>query len=205
MVLVSRFIGFSRGCIQYCYDYMLDLAARPTALYFLFAVSFIESSFFPIPPDVMLIPMVLATPQKAWKIATVTTVASVLGGYFGYAIGVFLFDAVALPLLNFYGYAHEFDVFSDYYHQWGAWIVFGAGFTPFPYKVITIASGVVHLDLIVFTVASVLSRGGRFFLVAWLLKKFGEPMKVFIEKNLGMLAVLFFVLLIGSFALIKYI
>ncbi len=205
MVLVSRFIGFSRGCIQKCYDYMLDLAARPTALYFLFAVSFIESSFFPIPPDVMLIPMVLATPQKAWKIATVTTVASVLGGYFGYAIGVFLFDAVALPLLNFYGYAHEFDVFSDYYHQWGAWIVFGAGITPFPYKVITIASGVVHLDLIVFTVASVLSRGGRFFLVAWLLKKFGEPMKVFIEKNLGMLAVLFFVLLIGSFALIKYI
>lgn len=205
MVLVSRFLGFSRGCIQKCYDYMLDLASRPTALYFLFAVSFIESSFFPIPPDVMLIPMVLATPQKAWKIATVTTVASVLGGYFGYAIGVFLFDTVAMPLLNFYGYGHEFDVFSGYYHEWGAWIVFGAGFTPFPYKVITIASGVVHLDLFVFTIASVLARGGRFFLVAWLLKKYGEPMKIFIEKNLGMLAVLFFVLLIGSFALIKYL
>ena len=144
MVLVSRILGFSRGCVQKCYDYMLNLAARPTALYFLFAVSFIESSFFPIPPDVMLIPMVLATPQKAWKIAGVTTVASVLGGYFGYAIGVFLFDAVAMPLLNFYGYGHEFDVFSGYYHEWGAWIVFGAGITPFPYKVITIASGVVH-------------------------------------------------------------
>ena len=134
-----------------------------------------------------------------------TTLASVLGGYFGYAIGVFLFDAVAMPLLKFYGYAHEFDVFSSYYHEWGAWIVFGAGFTPFPYKVITIASGVVHLDLFVFTIASVLARGGRFFLVAWLLKKYGEPMKVFIEKNLGMLAVAFFVLLIGSFALLKYL
>ena len=205
MVLVSRILGFSRSCVQKCYDYMLDLASRPTALYFLFAVSFIESSFFPIPPDVMLIPMVLATPQKAWKIAGVATVASVLGGYFGYAIGVFLFDAVALPLLNFYGYAHQFDVFSSYYHEWGAWIVFGAGITPFPYKVITIASGVVHLDLLIFTIASILARGGRFFLVAWLLKKYGEPMKEFIEKNLGMLAVLFFVLLIGSFVLIKYI
>ncbi len=205
MVLVKHMMNFGRNFVQKCYDYMIELAARPSALYFLAAVSFIESSFFPIPPDVMLIPMVLATPKNAWKIAGVTTLTSVLGGYFGYAIGVFLFDAVAMPLLKFYGYAHEFDVFSGYYHEWGAWIVFGAGITPFPYKVITIASGVVHLDLFVFTIASVLARGGRFFLVAWLLKKYGEPMKVFIEKNLGMLAVAFFVLLIGSFALLKYL
>ena len=112
---------------------------------------------------------------------------------------------IAKPLLDFYGYAHQFDVFKDYYHEWGAWIVFGAGITPFPYKVITIASGVVELNLWVFTIASVLARGGRFFLVAWLLKKYGEPMKDFIEKNLGMLAILFFVLLIGSFMLIKYV
>lgn len=204
MVIVKKCLGLTQGCIHGCYNYMLELAERPTALYFLFAVSFIESSFFPIPPDVMLIPMVLAAPQKAWKIAGVATVASVIGGYFGYAIGLFGFDLIARPLLNFYGYMHEFDVFKDYYTKWGAWIVFGAGLTPFPYKVVTITSGVVDLNIWVFGVASVLARGMRFFLVAWLLKKYGAPMKIFIEKNLGMLAIAFFVLLFGSFALIKY-
>lgn len=188
-----------------CYDYMIDLASREKALYFLFVVAFIESSFFPIPPDIMLIPMVLATPSKAWKIAGVATAASVLGGYFGYIIGVFFFDLIAKPVLAFYGYLHQFDVFKDYYHQWGAWIVFGAGITPFPYKVVTIASGVVHLDIWVFGIASVIARGMRFYLVAWLLKKYGEPMKVFIEKNLGLLSVLFLLLLIGGFAAIKFI
>lgn len=205
MLLINKMVGLTRDCVHGCYNYMIELASRKTALYFLFAVSFIESSFFPIPPDIMLIPMVLAKPEKAWKIAGVATVASVLGGYFGYAIGVFFFDKLARPLLEFYGYMQQFDTFKNYYHEWGAWIVFGAGITPFPYKVITIASGVVDLNLWVFSVASVLARGGRFFLVAWLLKKYGEPMKGFIEKNLGMLAVLFFVLLIGSFILIKYI
>lgn len=188
-----------------CYDYFIDLAARPNAMYFLFIVAFAESSFFPIPPDVMLIPMVLAMPAKAYKIAFVATIASVLGGFFGYGIGVFFFDLIARPILNFYGYMQQFDVFKDYYHEWGAWIVFGAGITPFPYKVITIASGVVHLDLITFTIASIVARGMRFYLVAWLLKKFGEPMKVYIEKNLGMLSILFLVLLIGGFVVIKYI
>ena len=188
-----------------CYDYMIDLASREKALYFLFVVAFIESSFFPIPPDIMLIPMVLATPSKAWKIAGVATAASVLGGYFGYIIGVFFFDLIAKPVLAFYGYLHQFDVFKDYYHQWGAWIVFGAGITPFPYKVVTLASGVVHLDIWVFGIASVIARGMRFYLVAWLLKKYGEPMKVFIEKNLGLLSVLFLLLLIGGFAAIKFI
>ncbi len=187
------------------YDYMIDLASRPNALWFLAVVAFAESSFFPIPPDIMLIPMVLAMPSKAWKIAGAATVASVLGGYFGYGIGMFLFDVVAQPILNFYGYMQQFDVFKGYYHQWGAWIVFGAGITPFPYKVITIASGAVHLDVFTFTVASVLARGLRFYLVAWLLKKYGAPMKDFIEKHLGILSVLFLVLLIGGFALIKYI
>ncbi len=200
-VLRNRFNLF----VKAVYDYMLDLASRPNALFFLAAVSFIESSFFPIPPDVMLIPMVLAMPKKAWTIAGVCTVSSVLGGYFGYGIGVFAFDLIARPILDFYGYMQQFDVFKDYYHEWGAWIVFGAGITPFPYKVITIASGVVHLDLITFTVASVVARGMRFYLVAWLLKKFGEPMKDFIEKNLGILSVLFLILLIGGFMAIKYI
>ena len=179
-----------------CYDYMLNLAAREKALYFLAAISFIESSFFPIPPDIMLIPMVLATPDKAWRIAGTATLASVVGGYFGYLIGVYGFDLIARPILNFYGYMEQFNVFKGYYHQWGAWIVFGAGVTPFPYKVVTIASGAVGLDLLVFGVASV---------VAWLLKKYGEPMKVFIDKNLNMLSVVFLVLLFLGFAAVKLI
>lgn len=191
--------------VKAIYDWMLNLASRPNAMWFLAIVAFAESSFFPIPPDIMLIPMVLAMPGKAWKIAGVATAASVIGGYFGYAIGVFFFDLIAKPILGFYGYMHQFDVFKDYYHQWGAWIVFGAGITPFPYKVITIASGVVHLDLLTFTVASVIARGMRFYLVAWLLKKYGAPMKIFIEKNLGMLSVLFLFLLVGGFVIIKYI
>lgn len=187
------------------YDLMLKLSAHTNAMFFLFLVAFAESSFFPIPPDVMIIPMVLATPNKAWRIAGLATIASVLGGYFGYVIGAFCFDWIAKPILEMYNALEQFQEFEDYYHKFGAWIVFGAGLTPFPYKIITIASGVVHLDLFVFTVASILARGMRFFFVAWLLKKYGEPMKVFIEKNLGWLSVLFLILLIGSFMLIKWL
>ena len=191
--------------VQKTYDTMLNLSAKQHAMFFLFLVAFAESSFFPIPPDVMLIPMVLATPYKAWRIASLATIASVLGGYFGYGIGLFAFDLIAEPILKFYNALDKFHQFENYYHQYGAWIVFGAGITPFPYKIITIASGVVHLDLMVFTIASILARGMRFFLVAWLLKKYGPPMKVFIEKHLGILSILFLILLIGGFALIKYI
>ncbi len=189
--------------IHKTYDTMLSLSAKDHAMLFLFLVAFAESSFFPIPPDVMIIPMVLATPQKAWRIAGLATFASVIGGYFGYIIGSCFFDLIAKPLLEMYNALDQFKEFENYYHLYGAWIVFGAGITPFPYKIITIASGVVHLDLFIFTIASVLARGIRFFLVAWLLKKYGAPMKVFIEKNLGWLSVLFLILLIGSFALIK--
>lgn len=189
--------------IHKTYDTMLSLSAKDHAMLFLFLVAFAESSFFPIPPDVMIIPMVLATPQKAWKIAGLATFASVIGGYFGYIIGSCFFDLIAKPLLEMYNALNQFKEFENYYHLYGAWIVFGAGITPFPYKIITIASGVVHLDLFIFTIASILARGIRFFLVAWLLKKYGAPMKVFIEKNLGWLSVLFLILLIGSFALIK--
>ena len=202
-MLLRKFSDCFHALVKATYDYMLNLASRRNAMYFLFAVAFIESSFFPIPPDVMLIPMVLAAPTKAWRIAGIATIASVLGGAFGYAIGVFFFDLIARPILTFYGYMHQFDVFKDYYHEWDAWIVFGAGITPFPYKVITIASGVVHLDFAVFMLASVVARGMRFYLVAWLLKKYGEPMKDYIEKNLGMLSVLFLLLLLGGFACIK--
>ena len=198
-------IQYFRNLVQKTYDTMLDLSSKNNALLFLFIVAFVESSFFPIPPDIMLIPMILATPNKAWRIAGFATLFSVLGGYFGYGIGVFAFDLIAQPILEFYNAMKQFHEFENYYHQYGAWIVFGAGITPFPYKIITIASGVVHLDLMVFTVASILARGLRFFLVAWLLKKYGSPMKLFIEKHLGILSILFLILLIGGFALIKYL
>lgn len=187
------------------YDKTLDLASRKNAMAWLFAISFIESSFFPIPPDIMIIPMVLATPKQAYKIAGVALIASILGGYLGYAIGVFGFEMIAKPLLNFYGYMDNFHKFENYYHEYGAWIVFGAGITPFPYKIITIASGVVRLDLVIFTIASILARGIRFYIIAWLLKRFGEPMKTFIEKNLNLLSIIFLILLIGGFAVIKWL
>lgn len=189
--------------LHYTYEKMLHFSAKEHAMLILFIVAFAESSFFPIPPDIMIIPMVLAAPTRAWKIAGLATVASVLGGYFGYIIGSYFFNLFALPLLKFYQAMEQFHEFEEYYHQYGAWIVFGAGITPFPYKIITIASGTVHLDLIVFTIASVLARGIRFFFIAWLLKKYGAPMKDFIEKNLGWLSILFLILLIGGFALIK--
>lgn len=191
--------------VRKIYDAVFHLSKDNGAMYWLFAVAFIESSFFPIPPDVMLIPMILAAPDKAWKIAGVATVGSVIGAYFGYAIGFYFFQLIAEPLLGFYGYLDKFNSFKKLYNQYGAWIVFGAGITPFPYKIITIASGVVHTNLLVFTVASIIARGMRFFLVAWLLKKYGEAMREFIEKNLGWLSVVFLLLLIGGFAAVKFI
>ncbi len=187
------------------YDWTLDLAGHRHALSALALVAFVESSVFPVPPDVLIIPMVLAAREKAWKIALVCTAASVLGGIFGYAIGALLFDQVGSPVLNFYGYAERFDEFSAYYNDWGAWAVFIAGLTPFPYKVITILSGVTGLDLLVFTIASILARGMRFFIVAGLLWYFGEPIRAFIEKRLGLLFVIFVILLAGGFVLVKFV
>lgn len=187
------------------YDWCMSLVGGRYALPVLCGVSFVESSFFPIPPDLFLIPLVLARRTEAFKIAFYTTLSSVIGGMFGYAIGYFLYDAVALPILNFYNAMAQFNSFKSYYNEYGAWIVFGAGVTPFPYKIITIASGVTHLNLGIFIIASVLARGIRFFFVAWLLWKYGQPMKTYIEKNLGWLSITFFVLLIGGFALIKFL
>lgn len=187
------------------YQWMIDAAAKKNALWILGIVSFIESSFFPIPPDIMLIPMVVSQPKKAWKIAGIATFASVIGGYFGYAIGYYGYDVIAKPLLSFYGYLEQFENFKQYYNEYGVWIVFAAGITPFPYKVITIASGVVAMNLVTFGVASVVARGLRFFMVAGLLYFFGESIKKFIEKHFNLLSILFFILLFGGFLLIKYL
>ncbi|MEQ9109649.1 MAG: YqaA family protein [Rhodospirillaceae bacterium] len=191
--------------IRRLYDWTLRLAGRRDAMALLAIIAFLESSIFPIPPDVMILPMVLAAPQNAWKIATIATVASVLGGIAGYAIGLFMFDTFGLPLLEIYGYADKFSEFQAMYSDWGAWIVFGAGLTPFPFKVITIASGAAALDPLVFIVAALLSRGLRFYLEAALLWKFGPPIRTFVEKRLGLVVTVAFVLLVSGFAAIRFI
>ncbi len=191
--------------IRRLYDWTLTLAGRKNALAFLAVVAFVESSIFPIPPDVLILPMILATREKAWKIAAVATVASVLGGLAGYAIGLFLFETVGQPLVSLYGYADDFTQFQSLYQEWGAWIVFGAGLTPFPYKVITIASGAFALDPVVFVIASILARGLRFYVEAALLWKFGPPIKSFVEKRLGLVTVAVFILLVGGFVAASFI
>lgn len=187
------------------YDWTMDFAAHRNAMWALFIIAFIESSIFPIPPDILLIPMILAAREKAWKIAAVCTIGSVLGGIAGYGIGYYLFESVGLPMLELYGKADKFAEFQGMYNEWGAWVVGMAGLTPFPYKVITIASGVTHLDMVTFIVASVLSRGARFFLEALMLWYFGEPIRDFVERYLGWLATGGFVLLFGGFLAVKYL
>ncbi|MEQ8395945.1 YqaA family protein [Thalassobaculum sp.] len=187
------------------YDWTLRVAGDRRADWWLALVAFVESSVFPIPPDVMIVPMVLADRRRAWRIAAIATVASVAGGLLGYAIGSLFFEAIGRPILDLYGYAEKFTDFAARYNDWGAWIVFGAGITPFPYKVITIASGVTRLDLLVFVVASVLARALRFFVVAGLLWHFGPSIRRLLERYLGPITVVFFVLLIGGFVALKYI
>ena len=184
------------------YTRVMTMARHRHAMRWLAGVSFVESSVFPIPPDVMLIPMILAERARAWAIAAVCTGASVLGGLAGYAIGYAFWETVGQPLVGFYGYEAKMGDFAARYNEWGAWIVFIAGITPFPYKVITIASGVAGLDIIVFTVASVLSRGLRFFVEAALLWRFGAPVQRFVERHMGLLGIVFAVTLIGGFLLV---
>lgn len=187
------------------YDKVIDLAAHPKAAWLLGVVSFVESSVFPIPPDAMLIPMVLAERTKAWFFATVSTITSVLGGAAGYAIGFFLFELIGKSILGFYGYEEKFTSFAAQYNDYGAWIVFFAGVTPFPYKVITIASGATALNFWIFMAASIAARGLRFFIVCGLLYWFGPPIRDFIERRLGLVTTLFLVSLVGGFIAIKFL
>jgi membrane protein YqaA with SNARE-associated domain len=187
------------------YDWTMGLAAHRHATVWLAVIAFAESSVFPIPPDILIIPMVLAAPTRAWRIVAIATAASVLGGLAGYAIGIFLFETIGRAILDFYGYFEKFARFQDWYTAWGGWIVFAGGFSPIPYKVITIASGTVHLDIWTFAIVSLISRGARFLIVAALLWKFGAPIRAFIERWLGPLSLLFVVSLVAGFIVIKYI
>jgi membrane protein YqaA with SNARE-associated domain len=187
------------------YDWTMRSAATLHAPKVLGAIAFAESSFFPIPPDVLLVPMILSNRARAWWYALVCTSASVLGALAGYLIGAVLFDAVAMPLLTFYGYAHKFAEFAEVYNDWGAWIVLVAGVTPFPFKVVTVASGATGLDLFAFVIFSIIARGTRFYAVASLLYYFGPPVREFIEQRLGLVLTAGLAALIGGFLLLKVV
>ncbi len=187
------------------YDWMMRQASGPRAPYALAAVAFAESSFFPIPPDIMLIPMVLADRTKAWRHAAVATIASVVGGLAGYAIGYFLFQALGEPILNFYGYAGRVDQALTWFRDNGVAILIAKGMTPIPYKLLTITAGAARMDLLSFVAASVVARAMRFFLVAGLLYYFGEPIRTFIEKRLTLVTTIFVIALVGGFVAVKYL
>lgn len=168
------------------YDWCIAAADKPYALWILGAVAFAESSFFPVPPDVMLLPMSLARPRRAWLFATLCTVASVAGGVLGYAIGALLYDSLGQWLIHLYGLGDKVEAFRESYAQWGAWIIIGKGLTPIPYKLVTITSGFAGYDIWLFILCSIIARGGRFFIVAVLLNRYGDVIRHEIEKRLGL-------------------
>lgn len=187
------------------YDWTMGFAGHPHALWVLAIVSFAESSVFPIPPDVLMIPMILARPSRAWVIAGVCLIASVLGGLLGYAIGYFAFEEIGRPIFEALGKVERIEQFNEQFNDFGFWPVLIAGLTPFPYKVITIMSGWTGLPLGTFIVTSIIARGLRFFIVAALLWKFGAPIKDFIEKRLGLMFTLFVLLLGGGFYVLRFL
>jgi membrane protein YqaA with SNARE-associated domain len=175
-----------RSLLRRLYDWCLDAAHKPHAMWTMAAIAFAESSFFPVPPDVMLIPMSLARPQRAYLMAFWCTVASVCGGLLGYAIGALLYDSVGGWLIHLYGYGNKVEAFRDAYAQWGAWIILLKGLTPIPYKIVTITSGFANYNLGLFILFSIIARGTRFFVLAFLLHRYGEQARHFIEKRLGL-------------------
>lgn len=187
------------------YERILALAASPRAEWWLAGISFAESSFFPVPPDALLIPMILARPERAWRLAFICTLASVAGGLLGYCIGYALFEQLAGPLIRFYGYGEKFDAFKHMYAEWGLWVILIKGMTPIPFKIVTIASGAAGYSLAAFVAACVVTRGARFFLIAALLRRFGEPVKVFIEKRLTLVTSAAAAGVIGGFLVLRYL
>jgi membrane protein YqaA with SNARE-associated domain len=176
------------------YDWMLSVSESRHAPYALAAVAFAESSFFPIPPDLILIPMSLATPRRAWRYAAIATIASVAGGVLGYGIGALLFDTIGQWLIHLYGYADRMAALKETYARWGALVILVKGLTPIPYKLVTIVSGLLGYNFVLFVLLSLLTRGARFFLLAGALNRFGDPLRVALERH--------FAVFIGGLAII---
>lgn len=187
------------------YDWTLSLAGRPSAPYALAAVSFAESSFFPVPPDVMLVPMMLARPDKAWSYALICTISSVVGGVFGYMIGLLLYDSVGTWLFQLYGLTEGAEAFRHSYAQYGHWIILLKGLTPIPYKLVTITSGFAGYSLGWFIVLSIVTRGARFFMVGFLMSRFGSTIKRFIDDHFNLVAAVSIAVIVGGFAAFRYL
>jgi membrane protein YqaA with SNARE-associated domain len=189
----------AKGPLRGLYNWVLKLAGSKHAEPWLFGISFAESSFFPIPPDVMLAPMCFARPERAYRYALVCTIASVLGALLGYAIGYWLFETVGSAIISVFGYGGKEEELRAQYAEYGAWIIFIKGVTPIPFKLVTIVSGAMAFSIPIFIAACVVTRGIRFFLVAWLFKTFGPTLAPIIEKRVGLFALLFVVVLVGGF------
>src|SRR5712691_7745731 len=187
------------------YDWCLNAAGKPHATWTLGAISFAESSFFPVPPDVMLIPMSLARPDRAWFYATVCTVTSVAGGVLGYLIGALLYDSVGLWVIKLYGLGDKVEAFRASYAYWGTWIILIKGVTPIPYKLVTIASGFAGYNLPLFVVLSIIARGVRFYLIAFLLNRYGDQARAIIERRLGLWVTLGAIVLVAGIVAAVYL
>jgi membrane protein YqaA with SNARE-associated domain len=194
-----------RSLLRRLYDWCIEAAHKPHAMWTMGAIAFAESSFFPVPPDVMLIPMALAYPQRAYAMAAWCTVASVAGGVVGYGIGALLYDSVGAWLIGLYGYGDKVEVFRSAYAQWGAWIILLKGLTPIPYKIVTITSGFAGYNFLLFIVFSVIARSGRFFLLAFLLHRYGEQARHTIEKRLGLWVTLGAAVVVIGFVIAVYL
>lgn len=189
--------------IRRLYEWILALAAKPSAPWALAAVAFAESSFFPVPPDAMLVPMAVSRPEKVWFYATIATVASVLGGILGYAIGALLFDSVGQWLFNLYGLADKAETFQASYAKYGHWVILLKGLTPIPYKLVTITSGFAHYDLLWFVLLSAITRGARFFILAGLLGRYGVSIRAVLDRHLNVAVALFAAVVILGFVAFK--
>jgi membrane protein YqaA with SNARE-associated domain len=190
-----------RSMLRRIYDWCIDAADKPYALWILGTVAFAESSFFPVPPDIMLLPMSLARPKRAWLFATLCTVASVAGGVLGYAIGALLYDSVGQWLINLYHLGDKVEAFRTSYAEWGSLIILLKGLTPIPYKLVTITSGFAGYNIWLFILCSIIARGGRFFVVAIVLNRYGDFIRAEIEKRLGLWLTAFVLLLAGGFVI----
>lgn len=191
--------------IRKLYDFCLEKASSPQAEKWLAAVSFADSVFLPVPPDIMLMPMILADRSKTWRLAFICTLTSLIGAIVGYILGAFFYEAVAAPLIELYGYQDKFVEFQQLFKDYGIWIVLAGGLTPIPFKVVAISCGVIGMNPLIYALSLIPARLPRFYIEAILLWKFGEPIRAFVEKRLALIFTLFVAILIGGFVMLKFI